>query len=676
MSLILHLSDLHLGEANAWERRTDDKVGLVDKEENARISVLGTSLQALKRHLDEAGEHLDAVVMSGDATSLYDEEGFARFAELMEEVKLVAADRVIAVPGNHDVDWTKDPDSDSKYELFLKYTRAKGMRTPLCGAGDFPDDPGATDARPIIELNDSLIVAVNSANWCGTQLAAAGGGTETHDIARVGEKQLDRLTDMVRDLDSAGKVRIAVLHHHLLPVTEDEEIKKFESFTNLARLRGWLREHRFHVVLHGHKHQPVLTWDHIYDLGMPDLAARRVLIVSAPMPSSWGSPVCRLIRVGEALGRKPVRHAPRVGVETIAAERHERPIQGDCVRIELDADKPTLAGLVAIDAETADAAYEQLAHRLDEHDGRLYNVTCVVRDASSAERPPTNFASTHQPSEWFEDAVAWWQKASPALVASGDAPFNHGERLYGSGTKSGALDLAAAQLGSTKATVFLVSPDELRPERSAPAFVLVQLALVADAEGERLDCIGYFRKQDLALWWPVNISELRTIQKYVLDLRGDAQLRAGRLVTIAAEGIRDNVLPQLAGTAVDRAVDLRPDELMQMAYGVTHPGEDNEAVLKLWTRAMKDIGSDKADFPSLGLARLIGHLKLFRQLSGDDKLRPLIRQLEGVRDRAHRARSEARTASDRERHSGELFELVGEVLETVDETLNSPQDQA
>src|SRR5947208_1506782 len=94
----------------------------------------------------------------------------------------------------------------------------------------------------------------------------------------------------------------------------------------------------------------------------------------------------------------------------------------------------------------------------------------------------------------------------------------------------------------------------------------VLLSEVADAnQGHRLDCIGYFRKQDLTLWWPVNIAELRSIQKRVLDLGTDQPMRAGHLVTIAAEAVHVDVMPKLSGTTVDRSVDLRPDDLMKMA---------------------------------------------------------------------------------------------------------------
>lgn len=671
MSTILHLSDLHLGDADAWERNTDDKVGLVPQDENTRLSVIRTSLMAVKRYLIKEGLELNAIVVSGDITSRYDTTGFARFGQVLDEVKLAPTKQIVAVPGNHDVDWEQEPGAPEKYARFLEHTRAQGMRTPLCDGVDFSGDPADCEAEPVLMLSDCVLVAVNSANWCGVRLGTTRRNRAVYDIARVSEPQLDRLTDTLRAHETSGLVRIAVLHHHLLPVTEDEEVKPFESFTNLARLRAWLRQHNFHVVLHGHKHEPTLTWDHIYELSRHDKPARRVLVVSAPTPTSWGAPLCRLIQTGESAGGRPVPHAPRVVVKTVIAERHERPIEPECVSVALDPGPVDPPGYIAIDAPTADAAYERLVHELELHPGKLLNVTCVVRDAESAERPPTNFAGEASkeilnPAMWLADAVDWWQKAAPELVVAGEAPFNHGQRLYAAGTGRGAIERAAERLGSTKAMVLLIRDDELRAGE-APAFVAVQLVVATDREGDRLDCVGYFRKQDLTLWWPVNVAELRKIQKYVLDLPSAKRLRAGRLVTIAAEAIHDDVLPQLAGTLVDRFVDLRPELLMEMAYGVAHAAvEDGDDVLQLWTDVLGDIGGTR-DFPSLGIERLLEHLRVFRDVGGKDHLKPLIKRLEAVSDRAHRAKRTSKTKSQRERHSEELFGMVGEVLEGVEE---------
>jgi hypothetical protein len=66
VALILHLTDLHLGNA------ADDSLGDYKSEfapigeRVTRQKVLHSTLTALTRHLGEAGEQLDAVVISGD----------------------------------------------------------------------------------------------------------------------------------------------------------------------------------------------------------------------------------------------------------------------------------------------------------------------------------------------------------------------------------------------------------------------------------------------------------------------------------------------------------------------------------------------------------------------------------------------------------------------------------
>ncbi len=357
MSVILHLSDLHLGKGQAWERPTDDKAGIVPPDENSRLTVIKTSLNAVKEHLNAQGLELDALIVGGDITTAHDQEGFAKFNHLLEEVEVVDPARIIAVPGNHDVDRESDPGTPGKYELFLAHTRALGMRTPFCDGVDASDD---SEAQPVLELGDCLISGVNSANWCGVKIESTVGADHRYDVARVSETQLQFLTDQLRNHDASGKIRLLALHHHLLPVTEEEETKPFESFTNLARLRAWISRHGFHAVLHGHKHQSVVTWDHVYAFDDHSAPVTKVLVVSAPMPTSWGSPVCRIVRIGRAAGRKPVLHAPRLELDTVNAERHEQRIKPEATRIDLYEPVPRPPALVAIDAPTADAAYERL----------------------------------------------------------------------------------------------------------------------------------------------------------------------------------------------------------------------------------------------------------------------------------------------------------------------------
>jgi len=347
------------------------------------------------------------------------------------------------------------------------------MRTPLCDGVDTENYPAANPtAQPIHWLDDAVIVSLNTANWCGVRAADSTTSRgrkslppKTYDVARVSEWQLDLLTDALRERSARDLVRIAVLHHHLLPVSEDEEVKEFESFTNLARLRAWLRRHQFQIVLHGHKHRPVLVWDDIFDLGDFDAPPARVAVVSGPRPSSWGEPICRLIRIGAATGRQPVAGAPRMLVDNIDAQRHEHLLEPTSRVVSLDPGERYEPTSFSIEAETADAVYERLLDTLGDRADKLLNLTCVVRNAKSAEKPPTNFTKVNLPEQWLKDVVDWWQKAAPSLVATGDAPFNHGERLYGSGTHVGALDVAAGKLGSLGIDVVSVTRSRGRVAR-------------------------------------------------------------------------------------------------------------------------------------------------------------------------------------------------------------------
>jgi 3',5'-cyclic AMP phosphodiesterase CpdA/endonuclease/exonuclease/phosphatase family metal-dependent hydrolase len=82
------------------------------------------------------------------------------------------------------------------------------------------------------------------------------------DPARISPDELELFVKIMRmlrkqepqALDAAFKV--AVLHHHIAPIIQSEEIKKFELLLNAGRLKYKLQQEGFHLVTHGHKHWP------------------------------------------------------------------------------------------------------------------------------------------------------------------------------------------------------------------------------------------------------------------------------------------------------------------------------------------------------------------------------------------------------------------------------------
>jgi hypothetical protein len=319
-------------------------------------------------------------------------------------------------------------------------------------------------------------------------------------------------------------------------------------------------------------------------------------------------------------------------------------------------------------ARTADAAYQQLRDLPADEDVRR-PVISVVEHPDSALQPPSNYGTGDDLQE-LEDLVEWWQLPRPEAVRTfSGSEFNHGERLY-AGSED-AIERAVAALPSSKAIALLVDPREAgHREREFPAFTALQLQPRKVNGGYSLDIVGIYRKQDLELWWPVNMAELARIQSRAVDLARDREVlegsvEAGRLIAIATFGVHDDVLPQMAGTALDRAVDLRPEWLYELAHLAAHPNANSE---REWGKALGDIGlREKSGLlvPAIGIDRLLDALRVHSELAAEspqfdaliaavEDLAKLSHDAEGaLRDRRRPRRSTLDTWGDRLRGAAE-----------------------
>jgi hypothetical protein len=207
----------------------------------------------------------------------------------------VTAENILAVPGNHDVPRGSPPSSIIRYEGFTDVWRKAGCVTPwLDGV-----DGAATDGGPHQLLSGDALWAVfpvNTCNWShvaitlpeplrsawpGLPALLAGGdadkekelrrqldGLAQYDMARVSSRQLEVLRGLIEGAPQPAtgrQLRIAVLHHHLRAPSLREELKAFADISNLEQVRGFLRDRGIAVVVHGHKHEHAVHFDHIYD---------------------------------------------------------------------------------------------------------------------------------------------------------------------------------------------------------------------------------------------------------------------------------------------------------------------------------------------------------------------------------------------------------------------------
>jgi tetratricopeptide (TPR) repeat protein len=215
------------------------------------------------------------LVVSGDLTYQGTEDEFKLVCNFLKEVCInldIAPERVVLVPGNHDVHWAsaaidKRRRFDNYLGFLLNFYGEDLFRKiyPLI-KWNFHVNSERPSPEEIVSLHNVEGLTILGLNSCVYE-------TEQNHYGFVGGHQLDNIETLL-DL-AAGKstdMRVAVLHHHLHPFPEP--IRKFENqevWMDLSTIRdAGLVERRleklgFDIVLHGHKHKPQLRESLVYE---------------------------------------------------------------------------------------------------------------------------------------------------------------------------------------------------------------------------------------------------------------------------------------------------------------------------------------------------------------------------------------------------------------------------
>lgn len=269
----LHLTDLHFGTHHAFSIG-DRRVGA----EVRRVALVQRIVEAVKL----SGRNIGAVVCSGDVTSRHESAGFCHaarfFRDLTRELGLRMSD-VILVPGNHDfrvlVEGAK-PTSDYSHEnSYRRFAFGLANDKELC-TNEAPcqsECPAYADRDwPRSETYVDDLEALHVLRWFAGSSAAVVTSFLTLNSARlrvgsvkeygyVGVHRFQRMVQLAAQqrYDSAEHYRIAVMHHHLLPVQHLDvptEGTPVSLTVDAAEVRQTLGVNGTHLVLHGHKHLP------------------------------------------------------------------------------------------------------------------------------------------------------------------------------------------------------------------------------------------------------------------------------------------------------------------------------------------------------------------------------------------------------------------------------------
>jgi predicted phosphodiesterase len=228
MPALLHLSDIHFSEKpNRFRFESPSRLANIVAEA-------------------VAAENIDYLVLSGDFTWEAQPTEFnlaAEFVGNLRDLLKVSRERLVLIPGNHDVVW---PPGTRKLSYVQRFAPYEGFYR---GAKGVPVTPDLSD---FVVTPEICILGLNSSSVEGKDFPGYG---------LVGDTQWDTLWKLVQkspDFNESA-TRVAVLHHHLLPVTWLEPQKKGGHYSltlDSERLQNKLMSNGFRLVLHGHQHQP------------------------------------------------------------------------------------------------------------------------------------------------------------------------------------------------------------------------------------------------------------------------------------------------------------------------------------------------------------------------------------------------------------------------------------
>jgi len=251
----LHLSDWHQ-KGQEFDRKIVRDALIKDIETRSKI--------------DPALTNIDFVVFSGDVTYSGKQDEFQTaitefFNPVLNTVGL-GPDRLIIVPGNHDLEWSvldllptnllEKFDSSAKVTEWLTDSRKRrALLEPMAKYSQFVreylgensiSDPAFGYVRQFnINSQKIAIIGLNSAWLCGQYKEKRGTEFSVNDYEHLilGESQVYDL--LQSNTFKTSDIRIAVMHHPF------DWLKEFDR----QIVRDQLRKN-CHFILHGHEHQP------------------------------------------------------------------------------------------------------------------------------------------------------------------------------------------------------------------------------------------------------------------------------------------------------------------------------------------------------------------------------------------------------------------------------------
>lgn len=649
-ALFLHVTDAHLTSAGTPFERDDHKVQIAGIQQDTREGALRLMLQRLSERLAKEGRLLSGILFSGDAQDKGQPGGHQLLLDMLLETLAnvgATAANIVAVPGNHDVLRGSQPGSPERYADFLAAWRKAGCVTPWLDGVDRSLSDGG-EHRLVAPDGKWAVYPINTSNWSQVNAtlpeplqsvwdkipgAMAFGDTEKearlrhqlnelarYDMARVSSQQLEALRSLIETSPrpvGGMPLRIAVLHHHLRAPSLREEVKPFADVSNLEQLRSFLRDRQIAIALHGHKHEHAVQFDHIYDQnGHGD---HRTLVISgSTFEPGKETDSLRLIAVAG------LPSSPSVAIEPLSVTRGGVEAK-ECAPIvrRLWSGSSMPGSPILIQGTDIDEVYERACEAAGaEAANGILIVHLDLPNLPGEDLPLPSSYPLPEPMEdadrriWLNELVAWWQLERSGLEHR--MPFVHGSRLRRYGGKINQIDRIIKLLKekpSTRALAVLVDPfrdfTEDGQNEEFASFCLVEFKRRDVSSSQRfIDAIAFYRAQEFARWWPINVAEMRLLQQEICSSLG---FLPGRITTIAGDARTHSRSPtQVAMPIIDRWLDQSPERIYLLGNALAHcnvrEGRQCDAV-RGWFRTLTDLEAATKEYNADGLPVPIEGLK-------------------------------------------------------------------
>ena len=238
---LVHLTDPHLSslQSESFSKLRGKRwSGYLSWKKNRRKRYLPSVLNSLTEAVK--AEAADQILLTGDLIQIGLETEIAQATQWLTE--LGPAEKVMLVPGNHDI--YAQGSADIVYQAWSEYL--------------FQGDPSGSAgnvARFPVERRLGKLSLIGVSTACVTPVFMASG--------RLGNKQLNELSEMLDQASDEGQLVCLLIHHPPLPGMTHWR----KALSDAAALKTILERHPPALTFHGHlHHNRQYQWDesHIY----------------------------------------------------------------------------------------------------------------------------------------------------------------------------------------------------------------------------------------------------------------------------------------------------------------------------------------------------------------------------------------------------------------------------